>query len=72
MVDGLNKEIELCKNKLKKISASELDLFLNVEKLFKRAVGDVEEYHHSTKVEPKGLKLTTRYSTPFLKNQSLP
>ena len=36
ILDGITKEIENCEGKLKKISASEVDLMLNIEKLFKK------------------------------------
>lgn len=38
MLDGIHKEIELCKAKTRKISASEVDLMLNIEKLFKKTI----------------------------------
>lgn len=44
MLDGISKEIELCKGRMRKISASELDLILNIEKLFKKTIAEVEEY----------------------------
>ena len=43
ILDGITKEIENCEGKLKKISASEVDLMLNIEKLFKKTMNEVEE-----------------------------
>jgi hypothetical protein len=45
MQDGIHKEIENTKGKLRKISASEVDLILNLERLFRKTINEIEEFH---------------------------
>jgi hypothetical protein len=65
MQDGINKEIENTKGKIRRISASEVDLILNIEKLFRKTINEIEEYHPQQRMEHKGMSLITRYTIPF-------
>lgn len=65
MQDGIHKEIENIRSKLRKISASEVDLIFNIEKLFRKTINEIEDYHPQQRIEQKGLSLITRYTIPF-------
>jgi hypothetical protein len=43
MLDGMSKEIEICKSKLRKINSAEAELMQNIEKLFRRTITDLED-----------------------------
>ena len=64
MLDGIHKEIELCKAKTRKISASEVDLMMNIEKLFKKTILEVED-HLPFRHERMPMNLVHRLTVPF-------
>lgn len=43
ITDGINKEIDLCKGKLRKLNHIEQDLLQMIEKIFRKTLQDLEE-----------------------------
>lgn len=68
MIDGIGREIDICKQKIKKINQTESDLLLNIEKIFRKTIAELEEssiVHPVVKPEPKPVGLSHRLTTPF-------
>jgi hypothetical protein len=70
MLDGIGKEIDICKSKLRKINSTEGELMLNVEKLFQKTIAQLEDpsLNHSLGIRsemPKVSVLHHRLTMPF-------
>ncbi len=69
MIDGISHEIELCNSRIRKISASEFELTLSIERLVKKAISEIENFTSLKNEKVAGLSLHYRLTLPF-KNQS--
>jgi hypothetical protein len=65
MIDGISHEIELCNSRIRKISASEFELTLSIERLVKKAISEIENFTSLKNEKVAGLSLHYRLTLPF-------